>query len=262
MYKRFATVAGILLAFHVGSAAAGPCDPEVQANQTKAEAKVQHVKADVAATPAAAQVLAKQAKVESASKQEKLEALVKPEKTDAPVKLAKAEATTEQAKAEAPVRHGGGNRRGLTPAMLALLDRIESTFGPVNVISGYRPGARIAGTGRISRHASGNAADIDVGGRKGAIVKWLIANHHNGGTMTYSDMGHIHVDIGQHFVSLGANSHRGGGRRVARSRSRDRYADSGYSRGYSQRGRSRSRGGYASSYQERRFASGYAAIYQ
>ena len=42
---------------------------------------------------------------------------------------------------------GGGSRKGLTAPMLALLDRIESKFGPVNVISGYRPGARIAGYG-------------------------------------------------------------------------------------------------------------------
>ncbi len=161
---------------------------------------------------------------------------------------------------------GGGNRRGLTSAMLALLDRIESKFGPVNVISGYRPGARIATTGRISRHASGNAADIDAGSRKGAIVKWLIANHKSGGTMTYADMSHIHVDIGQHFVSLGAYSGRGG-RRVARSRDREaaRYAGASYSRRYySDRrpSRSRSRGGYARRYQGQRFASGYATIYQ
>lgn len=159
-------------------------------------------------------------------------------------------------------RRGGGNRRGLTPAMLALLDRIESKFGPVNVISGYRPGARIATTGRISRHASGNAVDIDAGSRKGAIVKWLIANHHNGGTMTYADMSHIHVDIGPHFVSLGAYS--GHGRRVAGARYRyraARYAAAGYSRSYSGRRRSRDGDSHGYAYRGRRFASGYATIY-
>jgi hypothetical protein len=166
------------------------------------------------------------------------------------------------------VKHGGGQRRGLTPAMLALLDKIEAKFGPVNVISGYRPGARIAGTGRISRHASGNAADIEVGSRKGAIVNWLIANHHSGGTMTYADMSHIHVDIGQHFVSLGAYSG-GGGRRVARSRNRDaaRYAEAGYSRRYAGERRYRTRDSYAYGYgyardtHGQRYASGYATIY-
>jgi hypothetical protein len=166
---------------------------------------------------------------------------------------------------------GGGSRRGLSPAALALLARIEEKFGPVDVVSGYRPGARIAGSGRVSRHASGNAIDFSAGGRKGAIVKWLIANHKSGGTMTYAGMSHIHVDIGQHFVSLGANSHKGGG---SRSRRSYRYAnDDGYSRGY--RRRDERRYGYRNDYRgggrrgygggerrSNRFASGYATIYR
>ena len=90
----------------------------------------------------------------------------------------------------------------LTGAARALLGRIESRFGRVSVISTCRPGATIAGSGRPSRHASGNAVDFDAGGRKSQIVSWLIANHKSGGTMTYPTMNHIHVDIGPHFVSL------------------------------------------------------------
>jgi uncharacterized protein YcbK (DUF882 family) len=109
---------------------------------------------------------------------------------------------------------GGSSRRAsasasrgcLTPAARALLGRIESKFGAMQLISTCRPGARIAGSGRISRHASGNAVDFNAGGRKGAVVRWLIANHKSGGTMTYSGMSHIHVDIGPHFVSLGSRS--------------------------------------------------------
>lgn len=175
---------------------------------------------------------------------------------------------------------GGGSRQGLTPAALNLLARIEEKFGPVQVISGYRAGARIAGSGRISRHASGNAIDFSAGGRKGAIVKWLIANHKSGGTMTYSDMSHIHVDIGPHFVSLGANSHKGGG--GYRSRRASRYSDyDDYSGRYRRRAERRYgyrddyRGGgrraYRDSYRRgygggerrsNRFASGYATIYR
>ncbi len=162
---------------------------------------------------------------------------------------------------------GGGSRKGLTAPMLALLDRIESKFGPVNVISGYRPGARIAGTGRISRHASGNAVDIDAGSRKGAIVRWLIANHHNGGTMTYSDMSHIHVDIGPHFVSLGAYSG-GGGRGYSRSRYAASYEfgrgyERSYERGYQRRVERASGYGYGDDPRMRgsRYAWGYATIY-
>jgi uncharacterized protein YcbK (DUF882 family) len=87
------------------------------------------------------------------------------------------------------------------------LERIEAKFGPVKLVSTCRPGAMIAGTGRPSRHASGNAVDFDAGARKGAIVEWLIANHHQGGTMTYADMGHIHIDIGPPFVSIAGGQH-------------------------------------------------------
>ena len=91
-----------------------------------------------------------------------------------------------------------------------LLGRIESQFGPVSVISSCRPGAVIATTGKPSKHRYGQAIDFEAGSRKQEIVQWLIANHHSGGTMTYRDMSHIHVDIGYHFVQLGANSgHRG-----------------------------------------------------
>lgn len=104
---------------------------------------------------------------------------------------------------------GGGASRGcLQASARALLDRIESQFGPVKVISTCRPGARIAGSGKPSKHGFGLAVDFDAGARKGAIVNWLRANHTSGGTMTYARMSHIHVDIGPRFVSLGA----GGGK--------------------------------------------------
>jgi hypothetical protein len=102
---------------------------------------------------------------------------------------------------------GAGAGRGcLQPQAQALLSRIEGQFGPVQLISTCRPGAVIAGSGRPSKHRYGLAIDFNAGGRKGAIVQWLIANHHSGGTMTYSGMNHIHVDIGPRFVSLGSRS--------------------------------------------------------
>jgi hypothetical protein len=180
----------------------------------------------------------------------------------------------------APKVTGGGSRKGLTPAALALLDRIETQFGPVKVISGYRPGARIAGSGRVSRHASGNAIDFEAGSRKGAIVNWLVANHKSGGTMTYAAMSHIHVDIGQHFVSLGSGSGRSGSRAYS-GRSQRYAAHDEY--GYERRGQRRHayrddyrddyrrgyRGGYRNpsryggeGYGSRQFASGYATIYR
>jgi Peptidase M15 len=96
----------------------------------------------------------------------------------------------------------------LKPAARALLERIEAEFGEMRIISTCRRGARIAGTGRISRHATGEAIDFDAGPRKRDVVRWLIANHTSGGTMTYADMSHIHVDVGPHFVAINAWSGR------------------------------------------------------
>ena len=168
------------------------------------------------------------------------------------------------------VKRGTGNRKGLTSAALALLERIETKFGPVHVISGYRPGARIAGSGRVSRHASGNAIDFDAGSRKSAIVKWLVANHKSGGTMTYASMGHIHVDIGPHFVSLNSGGGGGSYSRSRRTTSSRNYGDSRYSRyesrarysGYESRSsRSRSSSGYGSRGGRRNYGGGYATLY-
>jgi hypothetical protein len=105
--------------------------------------------------------------------------------------------------AEMPRRDTPGAPRScLTAPARQLLEEIEAKFGAVRVVSTCRPGAMIAGTNHPSRHASGNAVDFDAGPRKQQIIDWLVANHKAGGTMTYADMDHIHVDIGRHFVSL------------------------------------------------------------
>jgi uncharacterized protein YcbK (DUF882 family) len=80
----------------------------------------------------------------------------------------------------------------------------------VQVISTCRPGARIATTGKVSKHASGQAIDFRVPGRKAEVISWLRQNHNAGGTMTYSDMDHIHVDVGARFVALNRPSGRRG----------------------------------------------------
>ncbi len=90
----------------------------------------------------------------------------------------------------------------LTPAARALWWRIKSRFPNVFPTSTCRPGARVRGTGGVSRHAQGNAIDFNAHGNKRAVVAWLIANHFGGGTMTYVSSGHIHADIGPHWASL------------------------------------------------------------
>ena len=103
---------------------------------------------------------------------------------------------------------GGSSGACLTSPARELLQRIEAQFGPVQIVSTCRPGARIAGTGRISKHASGEAVDFNAGSRKAEIVRWLIANHKTGGTMTYAGMSHVHVDIGYPFVALNSGARR------------------------------------------------------
>jgi peptidase M15-like protein len=286
MSKRFATVTvAVALAWQIGPASAGPCDSDSYARQAKADTTIEMIEADVAVVQVKAETVVEPLALDAPIQHAKVQTLAKPATAGARVQLAKAVVSPEPETADAdadesmqaravtapPKVVGRGNRRGLTRSALALLSRIETKFGPVNVISGYRPGARIAGTGRVSRHASGNAVDFDAGGRKGAIVKWLIANHKSGGTMTYRDMGHIHVDIGQHFVSLGANSRGGGSRRSYSKRrysNRD-YADRDYeSRRYSGQRRSASAGRYgngrgtARRSNGRGYSSGYATLYR
>jgi len=122
---------------------------------------------------------------------------------------------------------GGTSRSCLTGAAQSLLSRIESQFGAMRIVSTCRPGATIAGSGRVSRHASGNAIDFEAGGRKGEVVRWLVANHHAGGTMTYGDSNHIHVDIGPHFVSLAGGTRRASGDRNASRSSAQQTASDG-----------------------------------
>lgn len=165
-------------------------------------------------------------------------------------------------------------RKCLTSEVRAVLEKVEDNFGPVRVISTCRPGARIAGSGRISRHASGNAVDFEAGDRKGKIIEWLVANHPSGGTMTYADMSHIHIDVGQHFVSLAggrkyASSRRGrSGGRYAQARSYDggsaRSYDGGYSRRYARQAVvevRRASYGYGGSGRRQQYSGGYATMY-
>jgi len=188
--------------------------------------------------------------------------------------------------------HADAPRKCLQPEIRALLEKVEDMFGPVEVISTCRPGATIAGTGRPSRHASGNAVDFEAGGKKAQILRWLVANNHTGGTMTYADMSHIHIDYGPHFVALASPlpglqvaSH-GGSTSTSRSNNNtsadtrtasrgsvrsERYAE-GYSR-YYDGGSSRyatsdagysyaSSRSYGGSYGNSEYRNGYATIYR
>jgi uncharacterized protein YcbK (DUF882 family) len=70
-------------------------------------------------------------------------------------------------------------------------------FGRVQVISTYRKGARIAGTRKISKHASCRAVDFHLKGNKRAAIKWLRKQRLE--VITYGcGMHHIHIATGSY----------------------------------------------------------------
>ncbi|GJM03421.1 MAG: hypothetical protein DHS20C08_19220 [Rhodomicrobium sp.] len=87
---------------------------------------------------------------------------------------------------------------GCLPASVKTrLNQIRKKFGKVRVISTHRPGARIAGSGKRSYHASCRAVDFHPPkGKYRAVLSWLKKNH-KGGVGSYScGMHHIHLDNG------------------------------------------------------------------
>ena len=95
-------------------------------------------------------------------------------------------------------RSASSSSSGCLPGVLKRrLSQIRSTFGRVRVISSFRRGARIAGSGRRSYHASCRAVDfVPPRGKYRAVVAWLKRNHF-GGIGTYScGLHHIHIDNG------------------------------------------------------------------
>lgn len=77
------------------------------------------------------------------------------------------------------------------------LAQIRQKFGPISVVSTYRPGARIAGSSQRSLHAGCRAVDFHPPkGKYQQVLNWLRSNH-GGGLGTYScGMHHLHIDNG------------------------------------------------------------------
>ena len=89
-------------------------------------------------------------------------------------------------------------KTGCLPGILKTrLNQIRKKFGKVRIVSTHRPGARIAGSGKRSYHASCRAVDFHPPrGKYRAVVNWL-KKVHKGGVGTYScGMHHIHIDNG------------------------------------------------------------------
>lgn len=124
---------------------------------------------------------------------------------------------------------------GCLPASIkAKLGEIRQKFGPVSIVSAHRPGARIAGSGKRSYHASCRAVDFNPPkGKYAQVVAWLKANH-SGGVGTYScGMHHIHIDNGprvrfHHCVT--ASGRPTGKSKYAANGSKKRYSGKGSSK--------------------------------
>ena len=123
---------------------------------------------------------------------------------------------------EAARRNASSSSSCLPGVLKRRLSQIRAKFGSVRVISTYRRGARIAGSGRRSYHASCRAVDFHPPrGKYRAVVSWLKRNHF-GGIGTYScGMYHIHIDNGPRVRFHHCVNRRGRPTRYAkRSRSR------------------------------------------
>jgi hypothetical protein len=88
---------------------------------------------------------------------------------------------------------------GCLPMQLrAALADVQARFGPVEVISTHRPGARIRG-GHMSKHASCQAVDFKPARGTYRQVAAYLRSSWQGGFGTYTS-GHIHIDTGPHYT--------------------------------------------------------------
>lgn len=142
----------------------------------------------------------------------------------------------------------------LPGALKSKLNEIRSKFGPVKIVSAHRRGARIAGSGRPSYHASCRAVDFHPPkGKHKQVAAWLKKTH-SGGVGTYScGMNHIHLDNGprvrfHHCVNASGTPIRKG-RNYASKGSKQKYASAKRRKStkaqYANRGQSQAKQRYA-----------------
>ncbi len=83
----------------------------------------------------------------------------------------------------------------LPSAVKQRLAQVRKKFGPVTIVSTRRGGARIAGTGRRSKHADCRAVDFKIKNKMRAW-RWLNKNHNGGVGLYHGKCSHIHIDNG------------------------------------------------------------------
>jgi hypothetical protein len=88
-------------------------------------------------------------------------------------------------------RHGGLSVADLTSGLQGKVSEIISACG-ARLISGYRPGARVAGSGHASLHSTYPARAADLSGNPGCIYAHL--HGWQGGYSTdYGSVRHVHI---------------------------------------------------------------------
>ncbi len=112
---------------------------------------------------------------------------------------------------------GSVSLAGIISPLAAKAQEIVGACGST-VISAFRRGARVAGTGKMSLHASGQA--IDIRGNPSCVARYL-ASWSGGASYDYDRVGHYHISFGgrehgQRFAHRRA--------RMAKMRTRHAYA--------------------------------------
>lgn len=96
----------------------------------------------------------------------------------------------------------------------AALEKANQACG-ITVISAHRPGARIAGTGHVSKHASCHAADFTT--PNPPCVLQALADWRGKLSTDYSRVRHFHIDDGSYARFAHGGSRRGRRTRYARA---------------------------------------------
>lgn len=107
---------------------------------------------------------------------------------------------------------------GLPRPLVAAIHRVQAACPGFRVISAYRPGARIRGSGRLSLHARNKAADIAGGNYRCAYR--VLAGFPGGMTTDAGRAKHIHLSWDPGGREWGLRFAHGGHRRYARANRR------------------------------------------
>jgi hypothetical protein len=117
------------------------------------------------------------------------------------------------------VRRNSVSTAGLPRPLVAAIHRVQTACPGFRVISAFRPGARIRGSGRLSLHARNRAADIAGGNYRCAYR--VLAGFPGGISTDAWRVKHIHLSWNPGGQEWGLRfAHGGGHRRYARTHRR------------------------------------------